>query len=159
MEEYIRRENTYWKEVAKKAIAEDKLSAWSIWQRVGGFNVDTDHNILVVNNYTPEQFAMEGNIWDYKKVFPKAKGEDVVTGGMSITQDVLFYTSRAFYAVGQAKAIKVNFAKAKNPREYSRMEPEIWGAVYRCTNEIGQHQRRQLGIFIANHSTRQKHFP
>ncbi len=127
MQEYIHRENTYWKEVAKKAIADDKLTAWSIWQRVGGFDLHENHDILVVNTYTPEQFAKDENIWDFKKVFPDADPKDVRTNGITTTHDVLYYRNLASYVISMPNYIRVNFADAKNPREYARMEPEVYG--------------------------------
>ena len=128
MEEYIHREDTYWKEVAKKAIADDRLSAWSIWTRVGGFDIHEEHNVLVVNTYTPEQFAKGmGGIWDFKKVFPKAKAKDVLTRNISTTHDTLFYRNHEMIVKEPPQVIRVNMAKADNVGQYAEMETALWG--------------------------------
>lgn len=46
IDEFVRRESTYWKEIAKKAIEDNKLSGWSLWQRVDGFDLHQEHNFL-----------------------------------------------------------------------------------------------------------------
>jgi len=128
MQEYVHRENTYWKNVAKKAMADDRLAGWSIWQRVGGFDIHEEHNILVVNTFTPEQFSKGmGGIWDFKKVFPDAKAKDVLTRNISTTHDTLFYRNHEMIVKEQPQVIRVNMAKADNVGEYASKETAMWG--------------------------------
>lgn len=126
IEEFIHRETTYWSKVAQKAIDEGKLSAWSLWQRVDGFDVDKDHNFFFVNEYTQEQFGQEGSIWDYKKVFPDMKRSDISTFELGTVQDVLFYRNHVFIQTAPAQYIRVNFAKASDMNRYLELETTVW---------------------------------
>ncbi|MDB2499738.1 hypothetical protein N9X40_02670 [bacterium] len=128
MQEYIQREDTYWKHVAKKAISDDRLAAWSIWTHVGGFDIHEEPNVLVVNTFTPEQFAKGmGGIWNFKKVFPDAKASDVLTRTISTTHDIAYYQNLEMNVKEQPQVIRINMAKADNVREYAEMETSLRG--------------------------------
>lgn len=138
VQEYIRRESTYWKEVAKKAIADDRLASWAIYQRIGGFDVHKEPNFTVVNVYTPEQFGKGGRHRGYlKELFPNVKEADMRVNKISTTHDLVFYRNLAYYEVAQPNVIRVNFSKAEK-RGYFGMEPEIWGPFIDAQMKAGK---------------------
>lgn len=127
VEDFIHRERTYWSKVAKKMVSEDKKTGWAVYQRIGGFDVHKDHNFVIVNTFTPEQFAnrTRGNA-NLEEMFPGVKEEDIRINKISTTHDLLFYRIQAYYEVAKPRIIRVNFSKA-DKRGYFSMEPEIWG--------------------------------
>jgi len=126
VQEYIRRESTYWKEVSRKAISEDRMTSWAVYQRIGGFDIHKDHNFVAVSTYTPEQFAKPRQRNTLKELFPDVNEEDMRVNSISTRHDLLFYRTHAYYQVAQPNVIRVNFSKAEK-RSYFRLEPEIWG--------------------------------
>lgn len=138
IEEFVHRETTYWREVAKKAIEDGRLSGWDLWQRVDGFDLHEDHNFLFVNSYTPEQFDMEGNVWDFEKVFPRMKRKDVETFSISEVQDQLFYQNLFYVERSPPIYMRVNFADASNASQHARLELEIWGPFISGLMDIGK---------------------
>ena len=124
---FIERETTYWSEVARKAIEDGKLAGWSLWQRVDGFDADTNHNFMFINSYdTPEGLDHMETIWDFNAVFPDTSIEDADTFGLSTVKDVLFYDQIAFSSKKDPKYIRINYAKADDVQDYLDAELQEW---------------------------------
>jgi hypothetical protein len=130
MQEFNNRVRTYWRELARKEIADDRKAGWAVYQRIGGFDLHKDHNVVIVNFYTPEQFAKTGRRSyrndTMKELFKDVKEEDIQISSISTRHDLLYYRNHAYYEVGKANIIRVNFSKSEK-RGYFQMEPEIWG--------------------------------
>ena len=45
--EFIHRETTYWSQVAQKAVDDGKLSAWILFQKVGGSDLENASNFPI----------------------------------------------------------------------------------------------------------------
>lgn len=127
IKEFIKRESTYAKAIAEKAIADDKLSDWQLWERIDGFDLHDDHNFLFVNIYTPEQFDLDENIWDFNAVFPKNDLSEMQTLEISTVHDLLYYENLAFVSVEKPKIIRINYAKSSQLGLYIESEPRVWG--------------------------------
>ena len=125
--EFLHKLRTYQKPAHQKAISENRLSSWNVYQRIGGFDLHKDHNFAAVRVYTPEQFANRGRLTtDLEALFPDL-AEEVWQISNSITlHDQLFYRVLAYHEKATPSIIRVNFSKA-DKRDYFRMEPEIWG--------------------------------
>ena len=136
--EFVHRETTYWREVARRAVEEGKLTSWELWQRVDGFDLHEDHNFLFVNVYTPDQFRMEGNIWDFRKVFPDKKMSEIGTFQMSAVQDVLYFRNLHHVEKSPPQFLRVNMSYASNLRAYAQMETDIWGPFISEKMEAGE---------------------
>ncbi|MCZ6674847.1 MAG: hypothetical protein O7C75_18100 [Verrucomicrobia bacterium] len=127
IDEFVERETTYWSEVARKAIKDGKMVGWSLWQRLDGLNVDESHNFMFINSYAETtDLDHTDEIWNFKKVFPNKKLEDVDTFGLSTVKDVLFYDRIAFSSKAQPKFIRINYAKAADVQDYLDLELIEW---------------------------------
>ncbi len=88
MEEYIKRETTYWKVFAENEVKKGNLTFWGIFQRIDGMNLDTEPNILIVNAFNNIDKGVEwAGITD---LFPNVSMDKMNTWGMSTTVDRIF---------------------------------------------------------------------
>jgi len=134
MAEYIKREQDYWKPIAEKAIEEGRMSVWSVWQRIGGFNMDEEPNILIYAEFDKasdlELYGSGAPAW--KKVFPDKKFSDISVRDLFEAKAYLYQKPLVNMvsegSVEIPEIIRINFAKAPGTlSEYLRLENEVWG--------------------------------
>ncbi len=88
MEEYLKRETTYWKKWAEAEVKKGNLLFWGIFQRVGGMNQEEGSNILIINEFKDiDKGADWGGI---AAMFPNVKMEDIATWGISTDRANIF---------------------------------------------------------------------
>jgi hypothetical protein len=134
MAEYIKREQDYWKPIAEKAIEEGRMSVWSVWQRIGGFNIDEEPNILIYTEFDKtsdlELYGSGSPAW--KKVFPDKKFSDISVRDLFEAKAYLYQKPLVNMvsagSVEMPEIIRINFVKAPGTlSEYLRLENEVWG--------------------------------
>ena len=134
MAEYIKREQDYWKPIAEKAIEEGRMSVWSVWQRIGGFNMDEEPNILIYAEFDKtsdlELYGSGTPAW--KKVFPDKKFSDISVRDLFEAKAYLYQKPLVNMvsagSVEMPEIIRINFVKAPGTlSEYLRLENEVWG--------------------------------
>ena len=134
MAEYIKREQDYWKPIAEKAIEEGRMSVWTVWQRIGGFNMDEEPNILIYAEFDKtsdlELYGSGAPAW--KKVFPDKKFSDISVRDLFEAKAYLYQKPLVnMVSAGSVEIpeiIRINFAKAPGTlSEYLRLENEVWG--------------------------------
>ena len=134
MAEYIKREQDYWKPIAEKAIEEGRMSVWSVWQRIGGFNMDEEPNILIYAEFDKtsdlELYGSGAPAW--KKVFPDKKFSDISVRDLFEAKAYLYQKPLVnMVSAGSVEIpeiIRINFVKAPGTlSEYLRLEHEVWG--------------------------------
>src|SRR5580765_4235115 len=62
IEEFIKRETTYWSKVAQKAVDNKTMSFWALLEKVGGYDLPNSSNYLFINTYPDIDKA--GAMWD-----------------------------------------------------------------------------------------------
>ena len=134
MAEYLKREQDYWKPIAEKAIEEGRMSVWSVWQRIGGFNMDEEPNILIYAEFDKtsdlELYGSGAPAW--KKVFPDKKFPDISVRDLFEAKAYLYQKPLVNMvsagSVEMPEIIRINFVKAPGTlSEYLRLENELWG--------------------------------
>jgi hypothetical protein len=125
--EFLHRETTYWSAVAQKAIDDGKMMEWSLWQRVGGVNLDeSSHNFIFANVFA-DKSALDGmgEIWDPSKVFPNMRPSDLETGSLSRVVHSIIMQGQG--GVGRpGNFIKINYAKVSDMENYLGFETGVW---------------------------------
>jgi hypothetical protein len=88
LQEYIKRETTYWQKFAEEEVKNGNLTFWGIFQKVGGIDQENSPNILIINNYNNiDQNVDWGKVAD---LFPEVKMENIETWSMSTNTDQIF---------------------------------------------------------------------
>lgn len=89
MQEYLKRETTYWKVLAESEIKKGNMTFWGVWQKVGGLNQETAPNILIINGFNDIDKGNE--IWaGVADLFPDVKMEDIQTQTLAVNVHHVF---------------------------------------------------------------------
>ena len=125
--EFLYRETTYWSEVAKKAIADEKLVSWELWQRVGGFDLDEDSYNFVFVNVFKDKTALDNmsGIWNPSKVFPNTRIADMETNSLSQVVHLVMVQNQGNVGMG-GNFVVVNYAKVRDMENYLAFETGTW---------------------------------
>jgi hypothetical protein len=141
MAEYLRREKDYWKPIAEKAIEEGNLLSWSVWQKIGGFNLDDEPNILVYSEYEKvEDMGSRAGLWT--ELFPENDFSEISVAHL-FKPKVLLYQKPLVKMISSGsfkmpEIIRINFVKAPGTLiEYLRLESEVWGPFIGEQIEMG----------------------
>src|SRR5271154_6322881 len=51
IEEFIKRETTYWSKVAEKALKDKTMTFWAVFEKVGGYDLPNSSNYLFINTF------------------------------------------------------------------------------------------------------------
>jgi hypothetical protein len=88
MQEYIKRETTYWQKWAEKEVTKGNLVFWGIFQKMGGVNQENEPNILIINTFKDWDKGAE---WmSIQDLFPNIKIEDIQTQSLSTDTDQIY---------------------------------------------------------------------
>jgi hypothetical protein len=88
IEEFLKRETTYWSKVAEKAVANKTMTFWALFEKVGGYDLPNSSNYLFINTFP--------NIDKINEVFSNVeatagvKMSEMETGSLSTTTSQFF---------------------------------------------------------------------
>ncbi|MBX2818765.1 MAG: hypothetical protein KTR29_03760 [Rhodothermaceae bacterium] len=123
VQEFVRRETTYWSAIAEKAIQEDKMMYWAMWQKVGGWNLDTGSNFLFMNVFADKTgLDNVSGIWDPTTVFPEMNPADISTEMLSTTKHMLVVESIADAGNEEPQFLRMNYGKVHDPEKTLEIE-------------------------------------
>jgi hypothetical protein len=130
VEEFLKREITYWSKVAQKGIDNGKLEFWGLFERVSGGSTN-DANFLFVNTFKDIDEAMKGEMWDPTKLFPGVPMSKMETNSMSEVSQILYTSPRSWEQSsntkqGDAKFVLINYHHATDPEAFIALEKKHW---------------------------------
>lgn len=131
MQEYLKRETTYWAKFAESEIKKGNMTFWAILQRMGSENMEKDPNILIINTFKDID---KGADWaSVDAMFPDVKMEDIQTNTLSInTSQVLLRGLDNHTEVADAdidrdfKYVKIIYHNVKDQAKHLAFEAEKW---------------------------------
>ncbi|MCW5515416.1 hypothetical protein [Muriicola sp. Z0-33] len=88
MDDYLKRETTYWKTWAEAEVKKGNLLFWAILQRIGGMNQENGSNILIINTFKDIDKGADWGSVD--AMFPNVKMEDIQTWDISTNRASVF---------------------------------------------------------------------
>ncbi len=143
VDEFIKRETTYWSKVAKNAIDKGTLTFWGLFQKVGGADEMNSPNFLFINTYKDVDGNM-GDIWNATKAFPGIPAEKMQTGSMSSTTSTIFLSDDGWQQSAKAVPAKdfnyvvMNYHNSSNPSAFVAMEKRQWGPFIKSAMDNSQ---------------------
>ena len=133
MQEYLKRETTYWAKWAEKEVTKGNLAFWGIFQRVGGVNQDTSPNILIINTFNDID---KGADWaSIDAMFPDVKMEDIGTMDISTNMHQIFLGDLPNHIRAENtgnddyKYVRFIYHDIKNMGQHLTFESEKWKPV------------------------------
>jgi hypothetical protein len=160
-EEFIKRETTYWAEVAKKALAKGNITFWALLEKVGGYDMENSSNFLFINTY--KNIDASGDVWNsVSTVFPNVPIEKIETGSLSTTTSVFFLRAEDWQQVANAvpdkdfKYISMIYHNTSNAGGFIELEKKHWGPFIKSTMDKKQTTQKAWGNAIVLSPTGEK---
>lgn len=132
VDEFIKRETTYWSNVARKAIDKGTLTFWGLFQKVGGYDIQNSSNFLFINTYKD----IDGNlddVWNATALYPKIPLAQMETNSISKVTSNIYFSSGSWEQATKAIPAKdfnyvvMNYHNSSNPTEFIAIEKNHWG--------------------------------
>jgi hypothetical protein len=149
VEEFIKRETTYWSKVAQKAVDAKKMNFWGLFEKVGGYDLPNSSNFLFINGFSNIDSAWSGDVFDPAKLFPKVPYAQMETGSFStVTSQIFFHGEDWAEAKGVNPAkdfnyVVMNYHLSENPGGFINAEKNIWKPFLQTA--MDKKQTQQIG--------------
>ena len=88
MEEFVKKETTYWSKVAQKAVEANKMSFWALLEKVRGYDMPNSSNFLFINTFPIIDSV--GDTWSSAEKITGLPMDKIETGSMSTTTSEFF---------------------------------------------------------------------
>jgi hypothetical protein len=160
MEEYIKRETTYWAKWAENEVKKGNLTFWGIFQRMGGTDQENAPNILIINTFKDlDKGADWAGIAD---IFPDVDMEDIQTFEISTNTDQIYLSDlgnhiRVADAVPENdfKFVRIIYHNTKNNATHLSFESEKWKPLVQKAMKEGKTSMKGWGnaVIISPEST------
>lgn len=141
-DEFIKRETTYWAEIAKKALAKGNLTFWALLEKVGGYDLENSSNFLFINTYKDVDGA--GDVWNPSAAFPNITIDKMETNSISKTTSQFFLRAQGWEQAPGAvpekdfKFVKFNYINSSNPGSLIELEKKHWSPFIKSAMEKKQ---------------------
>ena len=154
MNEFIKRETTYWSEVAQKAIDKGKLEFWALLVKQGGQDLPNSSNVLFINTYKDID-DIEG-IWDTSQLFPDFPMDQLETGSLGYVTSVFFVNEENWVQSSHANPerdfnyLVMIYHNTSNASQFIALEKEHWAPFIKSamdnkiTTQVGWGNARVL---------------
>lgn len=132
MQEYLKRETTYWSKLAESEVKKGNLTFWAIFQRVGGENQAHSPNILIINTFN--NLDKSNEIWSgVTDLFPDVKIEDMQTWEISTTTSTIYLRDLNNHIQGENvdpekdfNFVNIIYHNSKDTGKHLAFESEKW---------------------------------
>lgn len=132
MNEYIKRETTYWSKLAESEVKKGNLTFWAVLVKVDGVNLDNSANVLLINTFN--DLDASNSIWGgVEDLFPNVKMEDMETNSLSTTTARIFVRDLGNHVQGNSvnpsedfKFVRIIYHNNKNIGAHLTFESEKW---------------------------------
>jgi hypothetical protein len=147
IDEFLRRETTYWSKVAEKAAKDKKMTFWAVLQKVGGYDLPNNSNFLFINTFPDVDKAWE--VFTDVESVAGVKMEAMETNSMSVTTSQFFLKDQDFVQAKNANPEKdfnfvvFNYQNTDYQDSMINLEKKYWKPFIEKTMNAGQ--TKQLG--------------
>lgn len=88
IDEFVKRETTYWSKVAQKAVDKKQLSFWALLEKVDGYDMPNSSNFLFINTFP--NIDSVGSVWSKAESITGMKMAQIETNSISTTTSQFF---------------------------------------------------------------------
>nr|WP_294908335.1 hypothetical protein [uncultured Lacibacter sp.] len=149
IDEFIKRETTYWSKVAQKAVDAKRMNFWGLFEKVGGYDLPNSSNFLFINTFSNIDSAWNGDVFDPTKLFPKIPYSQMETMSFTtVTSQIFFHGEDWAEAKGVNPAkdfnyVVMNYHHSKDPGSFINAEKTIWKPFLQSA--MDKKQTQQVG--------------
>ena len=137
VDEFIKRETTYWSKVAKKAVDKGQLTFWGLFERIGGTDLQNEPNFLFINTYT--NIDSGGSVWDAAAVFPKIPMAQMEDFSFSKTTSDVFAMDKNWEQAANVvenkdfRYVAIYYHNSSNPDSFITAEKKVWAPFIKAS--------------------------
>ena len=130
IEEFIKRETTYWSKVAQNAADKNQMSFWALLEKVGGYDLPNSSNFLFINTFP--NIDSSGDMWSTAEKVAGVSMDKMETNSMSTTTSQFFLHDEGWAQASFAKPDKdfnyvvMNYHNSSNPGNFIATENKHW---------------------------------
>jgi hypothetical protein len=153
IDEFIKRETTYWSKVARKAIDKGTLTFWGLFEKVGGYDMENSSNYLFINTYKDIDGNL-GDVWNATRVFPSIPLAKMETNSISKVTSNIFFNDDGWEQSSKADPSKdfryvvMNYHNSSNPSQFIAIEKNQWGPFIKSAMDKNQTEQKGWGNSI-----------
>lgn len=144
MEEYLRRETTYWSVFAENEVKKGNLTFWAVFVKVGGDeDIQNAPNVLIINSY--KDIDENVNWMGIKDLFPDVKMEDMQTRPLSTDISRVVVKDLDNHVQGSSvnpekdfNYVKFNYYNSTSTRDHLKFEEEQWKPMIKKAMDEGK---------------------
>ena len=144
IDEFIKRETTYWSKVAQKAVDNKKMSFWALLEKIGGYDLPNSSNFLFINTFPDIDAVYRGEVFNASAIFPDIQMNLMETNSMSTTTSWLFLHDEAWEQAAKANPEKdfnyvvMFYHNSSRPDSFISLEKKFWQPFIKTSMEKGQ---------------------
>lgn len=147
IDEFVKRETTYWSKVAQQAIAKNQMSFWALLEKVGGYDLPNSSNYLFINTFP--NIDSTGDMWSTAEKVAGVTMDKMETNSMSTTTSQIFLHDEGWAQASFAKPDKdfnyvvMNYHNSTSPGNFIAIEKKYWMPFIQAA--MNNKQTPQLG--------------
>jgi len=128
--EFIRRETTYWSKVADKAVKDKTMTFWALLEKVGGYDMPNSSNYLFINTFP--NIDKVGNVFGAAEKITGMPLAKIETNSMSTTTSQFFLHDQNWEQAANANPPKdfnyvvMIYHDTNNPDSLIALEKTYW---------------------------------
>jgi hypothetical protein len=142
IDEFIKRETTYWSKVAQKAVDNKTMTFWALFEKVGGYDLPNSSNYLFINTFPDIDKA--GSIWSDVESIAGVKIGDMEDYSFTTVTSEFFVKDREW--VQSAKAVPgkdfnyviMNYQNTNYQDSLIGLEKKYWEPFIKGAMDKGQ---------------------
>jgi len=104
IDEFIKRETTYWSKGAQKPVDSKEMSFWALFEKVSGYDLPNSSNYLLIN--TCPDIDQTGDLWGNVEAIAGAKMTDMEGYSFSTVTSEFFVKDREWTQPAKADPAK-----------------------------------------------------
>ncbi len=153
VDEFVKRETTYWSKVAKKAVDQGKMTFWALLEKVGGTDMNEAPNYMFINTF-PDMDADLSKVFDPTSLFPGVPMSKMETYSISTETAMIFLTGDSTNGWQQAanavpgkdfNYIVISYHNSTDPGTFNQIEKDKWAPFIKAAMDNGQSDQKAWG--------------
>jgi hypothetical protein len=152
IEEFLKRETTYWSKVAQKAVDNKKLNFWALLEKVGGYDLPNSSNYLFINTFS--NIDSSGDIWNDAETIAGVKMDQMETGSLSTVTSQIFLHDEGWAQDAKAVPEKdfnfvvMDYHNSNYPDSLIKLENKYWSPFIKKAMDSDQTPQMAWGNAI-----------
>jgi hypothetical protein len=142
IDEFIKRETTYWSKVAEKAVKDKTMTFWAVFEKVGGYDLPNSSNYLFINTFPNVDKA--GDVFSNAEATAGVKMAEMETYSLSTVTSQFFLHEENFVQAAKAvpdkdfNYVEMVYHNTNFADSLINLEKKYWGPFIKKAMDNGQ---------------------